>query len=92
MQIGSRFTEYGLTGGFFWICQLLVLTYHGQAKTFLSYISTVELPKIPDPTWQIGSTAISTLVGALAIVAVFVTGLLLDLFPLHGLSKPRSST
>src|SRR5436190_19523735 len=78
MQIGSRFTEYGLTGGFFWICQLLFLVYSGQAKTLLSNLSSVKL----DPTsWisQIGPTAIS----ALAIIAVFVTGLLLDLFAVY---------
>ena len=44
MQIGSRFTEYGLTGGFFWICQILFLAYTGQAKTLLSSLSTVEPP------------------------------------------------
>jgi len=73
MQIGSRFTEYGLTGGFFWICQLLVFTYSGQAKVLLSNLSSVKL----EPSWilQIGSPAIT----ALAIIAVFVAGLLLDL-------------
>jgi hypothetical protein len=77
MQIGSRFTEYGLTGGFFWICQILFFTYTGQAKTLLSYFSTVKPP--PDWIWQIGSTAIS----ALAIIAVFVAGLLLDLLAVY---------
>jgi hypothetical protein len=55
MQIGSRFTEYGLTGGFFWICQLFFLTYSGQAKTLLSYLSTVDIPPDISP---IVSTAI----------------------------------
>jgi hypothetical protein len=73
MQIGSRFTEYGLTGGFFWICQILFFTYTGQAKTLLLYLSTIQPP--PDWIWQIGSTAIISL----AIIAVFVAGLLLDL-------------
>jgi hypothetical protein len=77
MQIGSRFTEYGLTGGFFWICQILFFTYTGQAKTLLSYLSNVQPPK--DWIWQIGSTAIS----ALAIIAVFVAGLLLDLLAVY---------
>ena len=77
MQIGSRFTEYGLTGGFFWICQLLFLVYSGQAKTLLSYLWTLEEP--PGWIWQIGSTAIS----ALAIIAVFVAGLLLDLLAVY---------
>jgi hypothetical protein len=65
MQIGSRFTEYGLTGGFFWICQILFFMYTGQAKTWLSYLSKAQRP--PDWIWQIGSTAITTV----AIIAVF---------------------
>jgi hypothetical protein len=84
MQIGSRFTEYGLTGGFFWICQLVFLVYSGQATTLLSRMSTVHLPQIQDPRiWQIGSTAISSLVAALAIIAVFVAGLVLDLLAVY---------
>jgi hypothetical protein len=78
MQIGSRFTEYGLTGGFFWICQLLFLTYSGQAKTLLSHLSTLQLD-VPNEISQIVSTAIS----ALAIIAVFVAGLLLDLLAVY---------
>jgi hypothetical protein len=73
MQIGSRFTEYGLTGGFFWICQLLFLTYSGQRTILLS-----NLPSNLDiPSWILPS--VSTAISALAIVAVFVAGLLLDL-------------
>jgi hypothetical protein len=79
MQIGSRFTEYGLTGGFFWICQLLFLTYSGQAKALMLYLKTVPFQDIPDRIWQIGSPAIS----ALAIIAVFVAGLLLDLLAVY---------
>ena len=82
MQIGSRFTEYGLTGGFFWICQLFFLWYSGQAKTLLSYLSSVQPEQVQQiPSWvsQIGSTAIS----ALAIIAVFVAGLLLDLLAVY---------
>jgi hypothetical protein len=79
MQIGSRFTEYGLTGVFFWICQILFLAYSGQAKTLLSHLSTVQQLQIPLWISQIGATAIS----ALAIIPVFVTGLLLDLFAVY---------
>ena len=79
MQIGSRFTEYGLTGGFFWICQLLFLVYTGQAKTLVSYLSTMPQQKMEPWISQIGSTAIS----ALAIIAVFVAGLLLDLLAVY---------
>ena len=78
MQIGSRFTEYGLTGGFFWICQFILLWRSGQTQTLLSNLSTVQLQiakDIPIP--------ITSLVSALAIIAVFVTGLLLDLFAVY---------
>jgi hypothetical protein len=74
MQIGSRFTEYGLTGGFFWICQFILLWCSGQIQPLQSNVSTVQLhiaKDIPIP--------ITSLVTALAIIAVFVTGLLLDL-------------
>lgn len=79
MQISSRFTEYGLTGGFFWICQLLFLVYTGQAKPLVSYLSKMVPEKIDPSISQIGSTAIS----ALTIIAVFVTGLLLDLLAVY---------
>ena len=75
MQIGSRFTEYGLTGGFFWICQFILLWSSGQIQTLQSNVSAVQLhiaKDIPIP--------ITSLVTALAIIGVFVTGLLLDLF------------
>ena len=49
MQIGSRFTEYGLTGGFFWICQLILLTYSSQAKILLSNLSSM---KLDIPAWM----------------------------------------
>src|SRR5262245_60066425 len=78
MQTGSRFTEYGLTGGFFWICQLILLWDSGQTQALLSNLSTMQLP-MPTGISQIGVTAITSLVGALAIAVVFVTGLLLDL-------------
>jgi len=77
MQIGSRFTEYGLTGGFFWICQLILLWYYGKIQWLLTNLPTVQ---IPSEISQIGSTAITGLVSALGIIAVFVAGLLLDLF------------
>ena len=78
MQISSRFTEYGLTGGFFWICQLILIWSYGKTQTILSSLPTVHLG--PD---QLGSTAITSLVTAVAIIAVFVTGLLLDLLAVY---------
>src|SRR6266487_6213741 len=81
MQIGSRFTEYGLTGGFFWICQFILLWRSGQTQTLLGKLSTVQ-NQIPEHH----PIAITSLVSALAIIAVFVTGLLLDL--LAGYFRP----
>ena len=78
MQISSRFTEYGLTGGFFWICQLFVIWWFGQPHAVLSYLSNVQ-KQIPHGFSSVGSTALS----ALAIIAVFVTGLLLDLLAVY---------
>jgi hypothetical protein len=77
MQIGSRFTEYGLTGGFFWICQLGVIWWSGHIQAVLSNLSPVQ--KQLDGFSSVGSTALS----ALAIIAVFVTGLLLDLLAVY---------
>jgi hypothetical protein len=78
MQIGSRFTEYGLAGGFFWICQFILIWCSGQTQTLLSNLSTVQ-KQIPEHL----PIAITSLVSALAIIAVFVTGLLLDLFAVY---------
>jgi hypothetical protein len=64
---------------FFWICQLLFLVYSGQAKTLASYLSTLKQLEMPLWIAQIGSTAIT----ALAIIAVFVAGLLLDLLAVY---------
>ena len=76
MQISSRFTEYGLTGGFFWICQFIFLWYIGQIQSWWSNLSTVQ---IPTGISQISSGAVTGLVSALGIIAIFVAGLLLDL-------------
>jgi len=76
MQISSRFTEYGLTGGFFWICQFILLWYSGKIQLLLSNLPIVH---IPNEISQIASAAITGLVGSLGIISVFVAGLLLDL-------------
>jgi|SRR5215510_5575417 len=80
MQISSRFTEYGLTGGFFWISQFILLWYYGKIQVLQSYLSAIQ---IPPGISQIGFTAITGLVSALGIIAVFVAGLLLDLFAVY---------
>lgn len=79
MQISTRFTEYGLTGAFFWIGQLLLLLALGQpADAAFRWLAdwVPRLQNIP----QFAQTLLMSLVGALAIIAVFIAGLLLDLF------------
>ena len=82
MQISSRFAEYGLTGGFFWICQLLVLWASGTGPRLLSSISATQLA-VPSGASDITKAILTSLAGALAIIAVFVAGLLLDLLASH---------
>jgi hypothetical protein len=78
MQIASRFAEYGLTGGFFWLCQLCLLASSGIGAELWSRASAMQL-SIPEGSSSIFTTVISSLASALAIIAVFVAGLLLDL-------------
>jgi len=78
MKISSRFAEYGLTGGFFWMCHLLVAYALGLRFPALAGLSTAAA------TWaahapQAATTVVTTLLAALAIIGVFVTGVLLDL-------------
>ena len=77
MQLGSRFAEYGLTGGFFWMCQLLVIATTTQTGTWQMFAQAPFV--LPPGTSSPFATVFTSLLGALAIVAVFVAGLLLDL-------------
>jgi hypothetical protein len=74
----SRFAEYGLTGGFFWICQLPLIWWH--LPILVSKLQTLEQLA---GTSDILRSIIISLVSALAIVAVFVAGLLLDLLAIR---------
>lgn len=76
MQIDRRFSDYGLTGGFFLIGQLGLLWALGYSPTTLTGLQPLQLPfetSLPAPI-------ITGFAGALAVIAVFVTGLVLDLF------------
>jgi hypothetical protein len=79
MKISDRFTDYGLIGGFFWTLQFAILGAMGyewhtwpvwwrKMGSALGAIPTTSLPTI------------SAVLGALALIAIFSTGLLLDLF------------
>jgi hypothetical protein len=81
MKISDRFTDYGLIGGFFWMLQCSVWGFFTfpkggwdqllqGLKPGLTEISTTALPYVP---------SLVALLGALAIIAIFTTGLLLDL-------------
>ena len=78
--LGSRFAEYGLTGGFFVFGQLFVLAWFFPeiAADWFSSIAKLlsarlyELPAAARP-------AFSNLLAALALVSIFFAGLLLDL-------------
>jgi hypothetical protein len=75
MQIDRRFADYGLTGGFFLICQLGLFWPLGYWPRILDQFQAVRLP--PDTSLLV--PIITGFAGALAVIAVFVTGLLLDL-------------
>ena len=76
MQIDRRFADYALTGGFFLICHLGMLwalgywpeTIPNEIKVWLS------------PQTSLAGPIITGFAGALAVIAVFVVGLILDLF------------
>jgi hypothetical protein len=77
MQFDRRFADYGLTGGFFLICQLVVLWAFGYGPMILDKLRALRLPLLTEPS-LIGPI-ITGFAGALGIIAVFVVGLLLDL-------------
>ena len=77
MQISSRYGEYALTGGFFWICQVALVVVLGSATHFATVVlklGTEWIERIPPPAHG----PLATAVGAFAIITVFVTGLVLD--------------
>src|ERR1700759_4500994 len=76
MKISDRFTEYGLIGGLFWMMQALLLWLVMPGSASLPVELIKNFGKI-SPGAQSGLTA---LLGALAVVVIFTTGLLLDLF------------
>src|SRR5712691_8257560 len=75
MQIDRRFADYGLTGGLFLVCQLSLLWALGYWPTVLNELQALRLP----PDNSLLAPIITGFAGALAVIAVFVTGLILDL-------------
>lgn len=80
MNFGSRFTEFGMTGAFFWIGQLLVLVNidNTSAGDFISYwanLSNEFYETIPEAFRDSTTTLLTTF----GVIGIFVTGLILDL-------------
>jgi hypothetical protein len=77
---GTRFAEYGLTGGFFILLQLLVLEwmFPGGAVYVLQFLATL-YANIAAKNFEPIYPAIQSLLVALTLLSVFITGLLLDL-------------
>jgi hypothetical protein len=73
-SLTTRFAEYAVTGGFFWICQAAIALITGRFWPFIELIRRVigEWP-------QTAQGALANAFGALGLITVFVTGLVLDL-------------
>jgi hypothetical protein len=79
MKISDRFTDYGLIGGFFWLLQFALMATFGIRRFWLAgEVHSLEtlLKDLPPGALP----PLAALVGALALTAIFATGLLLDLF------------
>ena len=77
---GARYAEYGITGGFFLFTQILILgfAYPGlvaHSTDTLTGLLAAIYGKVPIAA----QPAIQSLLVALALLSVFITGLLLDL-------------
>jgi len=82
MKISDRFLDYGLTGGFFWTVQIILLLIF--YPTAWHSMATIAIGAIPQ---QLAGSA-NAIFGALGIIAIFFTGALLDLFsPLYALPE-----
>jgi hypothetical protein len=77
MQMDRRFADYAFTGGFFLICQLVLVWVLGYWPQMMKSIEALAPPSKMDPS--ITGPMITGVTAALALIAVFVIGLLLDL-------------
>ncbi|MBH5390453.1 hypothetical protein [Bradyrhizobium diversitatis] len=75
MQLDRRFADYGLTGGLFLVCQLGLLWALGYWFPVLKELEKLWLP----PNNSLLAPITAGFAGALAVIAVFVVGLVLDL-------------
>ena len=77
MKISERFTDYGLIGGFFWLMQLAVWLVVVGRTGWSNYLQTFTTTLNSFPAQAIGPLV--ALLGAIGLIAVFTTGLLLDI-------------
>jgi len=77
VKISDRFTDYGLIGGFFWLLQVALGSFCGIFEPGSNLLRSLKAGLDAIPSGAVASVA--ALVGALALIAVFATGLVLDL-------------
>jgi hypothetical protein len=77
LRISDRWLDYALVGGFFWLWQVALagVTFGEDAWTGFCTALKGGLDILPGPALS----PLTALLGALALIAVFVTGVLLDL-------------
>ena len=81
MKISDRFTDYGLIGGFFWALQvaLLLSVGLGNVKSLIGSTNWGDFSKVAAQIPSGVISAVAAVLGAVALIAIFTTGLLLDL-------------
>lgn len=83
MNISSRFSEFGMTGAFFWIAQLIyiVIAHNAEllenAPTWLAHLDKYQPLTLALP--QTLTDVSVSLLTAFGIIGIFVTGLILNL-------------
>jgi len=77
MKISDRFTDYGLIGGFFWLLLFSMWGFGFPSVNWDTLLQELKTTFDGIPTAVV--PALVALLGALAIIAIFTTGLLLDL-------------
>lgn len=83
MNISSRFSEFGMTGAFFWIAQLVYFAVIHDAKVLEfapGWIEAInQYQPLADKLPQTFVDVASSLLTAFGIIGIFVTGLILNL-------------
>jgi hypothetical protein len=77
MKISDRFTDYGLIGGFFGLISFTLASLLGFPKSLVALFEAAinGFSRLPANA----ASPFAALLGALALIAIFATGLVLDL-------------